>query len=165
MCYVLQTSFLQVILRELNVLATRFRSVGEISYASQDPWIFSGTIRQNILFGMPFEKQLYNSVVRISCLNDDFERFPHGDLTLVGDRGITLSGGQKARVNLARALYHGGDIFLLDDPLSSVDVRVANDIFRNCIQNHLEGKLRILVTHQVQYLQYADFIIVLDKVW
>ncbi len=92
------------------------------------------------------------------------DQFPFRDLTHVGERGVTLSGGQKARVNLARALYQKADIYLLDDPLSAVDTKVGRRIFDNCIRTHLEGKLRILVTHQLQYLPKADYIVVLDQV-
>ncbi|KAK5891406.1 hypothetical protein CgunFtcFv8_018661 [Champsocephalus gunnari] len=87
----------------------------------------------------------------------------HGDLTLIGDRGATLSGGQKARVNLARAVYQDADIYLLDDPLSAVDAEVGRHLFEKCICGLLKNKCRILVTHQLQYLQASDQIIVLKE--
>jgi len=135
-----------------------------MSYASQESWIFTGNIRQNILFGNAFDKQRYQEVVRASALEDDFAQLPHGDMTTVGERGITLSGGQKARVNLARALYRQADIYIMDDPLSAVDSRVSRHLFDKCIKEHLKGKLRILVTHQLQYLPQADHIVVLKDV-
>ena len=120
---------------------------GRISYASQEAWIFSATLRENILFGKPYDSEKYSTVIDACALDkvhghigvydvvsldlwwQDFKQLVDGDLTLVGERGVTLSGGQKARVNLARAVYHDADIFLLDDPLSAVDAAVARHIF------------------------------------
>ena len=78
---------------------------GSISYASQEPWLFDGTVRQNILFGSPYNEERYKRIVRVCALRTDFEQFPFGDKTLVGDRGVVLSGGQKARINLARYVF------------------------------------------------------------
>ena len=78
---------------------------GELSYASQEAWVFSGNLRQNILFGQPYEVNRYSEVLKVCALTEDIKKFDHGDLTLVGERGVALSGGQKARVNLARAIY------------------------------------------------------------
>lgn len=94
----------------------------------------------------------------------DFEQLPDGDLSFVGERGASLSGGQRARVNLARAVYRDADLYLLDDPLSAVDARVGRHLFDECIKGFLKSKTRILVTHQLQYLQQADTIIVLNRV-
>ena len=122
---------------------------GRVSYTSQEAWIFSATLRENILFGKPYNQQRYNTVLETCALDkveylvcfkiavskcwfvlwQDCKQLVDGDLTLVGERGVTLSGGQKARVNLARAVYHDADIFLLDDPLSAVDTAVARHIF------------------------------------
>jgi len=98
-------------------------------------------------------------------LLDDFKQLPHGDMTIVGDRGVSLSGGQKARVNLARAMYQEAEIYLLDDPLSAVDTKVSRHLFEKCVKTHLDGHLRILVTHQLQYLPQADHIVVLHEVY
>lgn len=127
-------------------------------------WTFASTIRQNILFGLEYDEMRYKEVVRVCGLDQDLKRFPSGDLTLVGDRGATLSGGQKARINLARAIYKEADIYLLDDPLSAVDVRVANHLFNECILNFLGNKCRILVTHHVNQLRNADKIISMNNV-
>ncbi|XP_051908226.1 multidrug resistance-associated protein 4 isoform X2 [Hippocampus zosterae] len=111
------------------------------------------------------EKQ--DSAVEIQDLmcywDKDLELLPDGDLTLIGDRGSTLSGGQKARVNLARAVYQDADIYLLDDPLSAVDAEVGRHLFEQCICGVLKNKPRILVTHQLQYLKGADQIVVLKE--
>lgn len=97
-------------------------------------------------------------------MTTDFQQLPHGDMSRVGDSGASLSGGQKARVNLARAVYRQADIYLLDDPLSAVDARVAKHLFEKCIQQYLGGRTRILVTHQLQFVKQADTIVVLDRV-
>lgn len=91
-------------------------------------------------------------------------QFPEGDHTIVGDRGASLSGGQKARINLARAVYREADIYLLDDPLSAVDIHVSKSLYENCINGYLARKTRILVTHQVFYLRDNDHIIILNNV-
>ncbi|KAK2578495.1 hypothetical protein KPH14_002055 [Odynerus spinipes] len=133
-----------------------------ISYASQETWLFSGTIRQNILFGQPYDKKRYMDVTRVCALNKDFQQLPQGDMSIVGERGVMLSGGQRARVNLARAVYKQAEIYLLDDPLSAVDAKVARHIFKKCIAEYLNGKTRILATHQLQFLKSANVIVALD---
>ncbi|XP_036143534.1 multidrug resistance-associated protein 4 isoform X2 [Monomorium pharaonis] len=134
-----------------------------ISYASQEPWLFGGTVRDNILFGQPYDKARYTQVANVCALKKDFRQFPQGDMTIVGDRGISLSGGQRARINLARAVYRQADLYLLDDPLSAVDTRVARHLYSECITDYLHGKTRILVTHQLQFLKRMDHIVVLDQ--
>ncbi|XP_046623147.1 ATP-binding cassette subfamily C member 4-like isoform X4 [Neodiprion virginianus] len=133
-----------------------------ISYASQDPWLFSASIRENILFGQPYDKIRYHEVTRVCALVKDFEQWPNGDSSFIGERGASVSGGQRARINLARAIYRDADVYLLDDPLSAVDTRVGRQLFEECIISFLKGKTRILVTHQLQYLRQADSVIVLD---
>merc|ERR1711994_645103 len=98
---------------------------GSIAFVSQQSWIFSGTVRDNILMGSQLEADWYNYVVEVSALRRDFQILDNGDLTEVGERGITLSGGQKQRISLARALYARAEIYLLDDPLSAVDAKVG----------------------------------------
>lgn len=97
-------------------------------------------------------------------MQKDFEQFPQGDRTLVGERGVSLSGGQRARINLARAVYTEADIYLFDDPLSAVDTHVGNHLFEECIMSYLKNKTRVLVTHQLQFLKKADLIIVMNNV-
>lgn len=152
------------ILGELDVVVGSIKVNGTISYASQEAWVFAATVRQNILFGQDYDKERYNEIVKVCALQTDFEQFPNGDLTLVGERGTSLSGGQKARINLARAVYRDADIYLLDDPLSAVDVHVGKHLFQQCITKYLANKTRILVTHQVHYLKSVHNIILLNHV-
>ncbi|XP_073470478.1 ATP-binding cassette sub-family C member 4 isoform X2 [Aquarana catesbeiana] len=136
---------------------------GRIAYVSQQPWVFSGTVRSNILFGKEYIQEKYERVLRVCALKKDMLQLEDGDLTMIGDRGVTLSGGQKARVNLARAVYQDADIYLLDDPLSAVDAEVGRHLFEKCISQALRKKLCILVTHQLQYLTAAKHILILKE--
>ncbi|KAK9870728.1 hypothetical protein WA026_008296 [Henosepilachna vigintioctopunctata] len=158
-----KSSILHLLLRELPFTSGKLQAEGTIAYASQEPWIFSSNIRSNILFGQPFEKDKYYKVVRACALQRDFELFPYGDKTMVGEKGASLSGGQRARINLARAVYRDADIYLLDDPLSAVDPHVSKHLMEKCIKEYLKDKTRILVTHQTQFLDQADFVLVLNK--
>jgi len=153
-----------VILRELSAVKGSYKVAGKVAYASQEPWIFSGTVRQNILCGLEYDMKRYKKVIKACVLQKDFSLFPNGDSTLVGERGVSLSGGQKARVNLARALYIDADIYLLDDPLSAVDTHVGRHLFDKAINSYLRGKIRVLVTHQLQYLKDVDQILILKGV-
>ncbi|KAF4111886.1 hypothetical protein G5714_006681 [Onychostoma macrolepis] len=162
-CYWDKSSLLSTVLGELPAEKGVVKVKGELTYASQQPWVFPGTIRSNILFGKELQPQRYESVLRACALKRDMELLPDGDLTVIGDRGATLSGGQKARVNLARAVYQDADIYLLDDPLSAVDAEVGRHLFEQCICGILKDKPRILVTHQLQYLKAANQILVLKE--
>lgn len=126
------------------------------------PWVQNATVRDNILFGLPYDENKYHTVVNACSLKNDFEQFPGGDLTEVGERGITLSGGQKARINLARAIYADKDIVLLDDILSAVDAKVGKHIVENCILGLLKDKTRIMATHQLSLIDSADRMIFLN---
>uniref|UniRef100_A0A3B3XE74 ATP-binding cassette, sub-family C (CFTR/MRP), member 4 n=1 Tax=Poecilia mexicana TaxID=48701 RepID=A0A3B3XE74_9TELE len=156
-----KSSLLSAILGELPRDTGALEVRGQLAYASQQPWVFPGTIRSNILFGRELNPKKYEKVLRACALK---KLFPDGDLTLIGDRGATLSGGQKARLNLARAVYQEADIYLLDDPLSAVDAEVGKHLFEQCICGLLQNKCRVLVTHQLQYLKAADKILVLREV-
>ncbi|CAL8080013.1 unnamed protein product [Orchesella dallaii] len=158
-----KTSFLQALLQELPISSGKCLITGRMAFASQEPWIYSGTLQQNILFGRPFDPIKYEEVVSACALESDFLQLSQGDMTILGERGITLSGGQKARISLARALYQQADIYLMDDPLSAVDSRVSRHIFDKCLKRYLAKSLRILVTHQLQYLPQADCILVFNQ--
>lgn len=156
-----KTSLLHAILGELPHVSGESLARGRVSYASQEAWIFASTVRQNILFGKPLDEARYARVIDVCQLRRDLDIFPYGDATIVGEKGINLSGGQCARLNLARAIYRDTDIYLLDDPLSAVDAAVGRKIFRDCIKTHLKDKTVVLVTHQFQYLEEVDRVLVL----
>ncbi|KAG9415932.1 hypothetical protein AC1031_000318 [Aphanomyces cochlioides] len=120
---------------------------GSIAYCPQEPWIQQMTVRDNILFGSPFDARKYSRVVDACGLLPDFEAMAHGDLTMVGSKGSTLSGGQKARMSLARACYSDADIVILDLPLAAIDAVVQKEIMTKCIETLLKMKTVILVTH------------------
>ncbi|XP_031343813.1 probable multidrug resistance-associated protein lethal(2)03659 isoform X2 [Photinus pyralis] len=157
-----KSSIFSILLNELPLVSGYGQINGIISYASQTPWLFAASIRQNILFGSSYDEERYKKVIKICALDSDFNSFPCGDRTVIGERGTTLSGGQNARINLARCIYKVADIYLLDDPLSAVDVNVGRKIFRDCIKEFLRDKICVLTTHQVQYLKDADEIMILD---
>ena len=136
---------------------------GRIAYVSQTPWLFSGTVRENILFGKEYISKAFQRAIEVCSMKEDLALLPKGDLTHIGERGVSLSGGQRARVNLARAVYSDADIYLLDDPLSSVDVKVSNEIFEKCIGEALSDRIRLLITHQPNYLQVADMVFLIGK--
>ena len=158
-----KTSLLMAIAGELPVTSGQSSCIGKIAYVSQMPWVFSGTLRENILFGRDFDEQKYQMIIQVCDLEADINCFPKGDLTEIGQRGVILSGGQRARVSLARAVYSDADIYLLDDPLSAVDSKVAKLLFQNCIKGFLSGRIRILATHQEQFLKQTDYFLVLDN--
>ncbi|KAF0720220.1 putative multidrug resistance-associated protein lethal(2)03659 isoform X2, partial [Aphis craccivora] len=157
------SSLIQAILRELPLCEGSISVSGTISYASQEPWLFNGSIQQNILFGSPMDHNRYKEVVKVCALKTDFKQLPYGDRSLVGERGVSLSGGQRARVNLARAIYKEADIYLLDDPLSAVDTHVGKHLFEKCIKDYLKEKTCILITHQIQYLSSVDQIVLMEN--
>ncbi|XP_062922995.1 ATP-binding cassette sub-family C member 12 isoform X1 [Mobula hypostoma] len=135
---------------------------GSLAFVSQQAWIFHGTIRENILFARPFNEERYKKVIEVCSLEQDLSMLPFGDLTEVGERGINLSGGQKQRISIARAVYSDQDVYLLDDPLSAVDAHVGKHIFEQCVKKALGEKTVILVTHQLQYLEHCDEILLLE---
>jgi len=136
---------------------------GTLVFVPQLAWVFSGTIRENILFGQPYDKDSYNRILEACSLAEDIQQFPEYDQTVVGECGAVLSGGQRARVSLARAVYADADLYLLDDPLSAVDFKVGQHIFENCINGVLSDKTRVLASHQEEHMRKADQVIVLYK--
>jgi ABC-type multidrug transport system fused ATPase/permease subunit len=128
-----KSSLLIVIQGEIPMVDGKMERQGRIAYIIQTPWIFSGTVRDNIVFGRGFNEARYQRVLDVCDLHKDINRFANRDESTIGQRGVGLSGGQRARVSLARAVCSDADIFLLDDPLSAVDARVAQHIFDKCI--------------------------------
>nr|XP_006820924.1 PREDICTED: multidrug resistance-associated protein 4-like [Saccoglossus kowalevskii] len=158
-----KSSLLMALLNELQISNGGLEVMGSVAYASQQPWIFSASLRQNIIFGRRYDKKKYDKVIDLCDLERDIRTLSYGDRTLVGERGVALSGGQRSRVSLARVLYSDADVYLLDDPLSAVDASVGRHIFNKCIKEYLSSKLCILVTHQLQYLCGADRILILEQ--
>ena len=136
---------------------------GSIAYAQQTPWIQNMTIRDNILYGEEMDQSHYYDTIKLCELERDFDILPAGDLTEIGERGINLSGGQKARIGLARAVYSRKDIYLMDDPISALDAEVRKNIFKNVIFGHLKDKTCVLVTHAIDFLSYAHKVVVMEK--
>ncbi|XP_067115329.1 ATP-binding cassette sub-family C member 10 isoform X1 [Osmerus mordax] len=131
--------------------------------AAQEPWIQHATVRDNILFGRSYNSIYYQAVIEACALTDDLHILPNGDRTEVGENGVTLSGGQKARLALARAVYMEKDIYLLDDPLAAVDTNVAHHLMEKCVLGILRRKTRILCTHRIEFVDKADMVILMDK--
>lgn len=129
------------------------------AFCPQYAWIQNTTVKQNVVFGREFDEKWYNTVIDACALRPDFEILPNGDMTEIGERGITISGGQKQRLNIARAIYFNADIVLMDDPLSAVDAHVGRHIMDNAICGLLQDKCRVLATHQLHILHRVDRII------
>jgi ATP-binding cassette subfamily C (CFTR/MRP) protein 4 len=135
---------------------------GSKIYLGQKPWLITGTIKENILVNKPYEPNMFKNAIMLSGLADDIVSFQEGINKHVGEGGETLSGGQRARVALAMCIYQDSDILLLDDPVSALDANVAAYVMENTFIKELKGKTRILVTHSMQHLKYADHIYALD---
>ena len=134
-----------------------------VLYVPQTAWVFSGTIRDNILFGLSYEEQKYTRVIEACSLADDIQQFPSTDQTGVGERGVVLSGGQRARVSLALAANADADLYVLDDPLSAVDFKIGQHIFEKCVKELLGNKTRMMASHHKDHMKDADEVIVLYK--
>ncbi|OCH87314.1 P-loop containing nucleoside triphosphate hydrolase protein [Obba rivulosa] len=166
-----KTSLLMALLGEMHYIPTGSNSfVGlprdaGIAYAAQESWIQNETIRDNILFGNPYNEERYLKVIDQCALKPDLSLFEAGDRTEVGERGLTLSGGQKARLTLARAVYSSAQILLLDDILAALDVHTAKWIVNRCFRGDLvRGRTVILVTHNVALAgPIADFVVALSS--
>nr|XP_006823843.1 PREDICTED: multidrug resistance-associated protein 5-like [Saccoglossus kowalevskii] len=156
-----KSSLISAILSHMQLLSGKVAIDGSIAYVSQQAWICNATIKENILFGLPYDRHWYEKSIFAACLQDDLELLPRGSDTEIGERGVTLSGGQKQRISLARAMYARRDIYLLDDPLSAVDAHVGKHIFKYFIKEGLCGKTVMFITHQLQYLSVCDHILVL----
>lgn len=134
-----------------------------LSIVMQKPWIRNETLRENILMGLPYDHEKFLQVMKLVKLDEDSQNMPKSDLTVVGDKGMTLSGGQRIRVGLARALYQDANLILMDDPLSALDINVGEHIFRETILGHLQAKTRVVTLHNIAYLKYFDKVIFMDN--
>ncbi|CAI7891650.1 unnamed protein product [Closterium sp. NIES-53] len=156
-----KSSLLSCILGEMHKLSGIVQVAGTIAHVPQTPWIQNGTIRDNVTFGLQMNRALYERVLRVCALAADLAVLPRGDETEIGERGINLSGGQKQRIQVARAVYHDADIYLLDDPFSSVDTATGSLIFDECVLGLLGAKTVLFVTNQLEFLPAADLILVM----
>lgn len=142
---------------------TRIRVNGSISFVQQKPWILSKSIKDNIIFGQGYDSKKYWECLKNSGLQEDLRLFAKSDQTMLGLKGINLSGGQKMRLAIARALYSQADILVFDDPISSLDIEVGTQVMKNAIIQQCKGKTRIVATHALQYLKYFDYVYLMKK--
>ncbi|OWZ22784.1 ABC transporter [Phytophthora megakarya] len=148
-----KSSLCSALLGEMEKLEGKVSVNGKVAYYSQQPWIQNMTIRENIVFGHAYDHNKYQHVLDVCGLLPDLQQFPVGDATEIGQKGINLSGGQKARVSLARACYSDADVFVLDSPLAAVDAVVQSDIYERCICGLLAEKTVVLVTHNLHVIK------------
>ncbi len=143
-----KSSLLCAILGQMRRRSGCFALRGTVAYAPQAPWIFAATVRDNILFGAPYDGARFAATLRACALDADVAAWPAGDATELGERGLNASGGQKARIALARALYADRDVVLLDDVLAAVDVRTGRALWRDCVLGLVAaGKTVVVATH------------------
>jgi ABC-type multidrug transport system ATPase subunit len=158
-----KSSFISAFLGDMYKVRGEVVTRGKIAYVAQQPWIMNASVKENILFGHRDDPEFYQKTVDACALTDDFKALPDGDNTEVGEKGISLSGGQKARLALARGVYARADIYFLDDPLSAVDQHVGRHLIDNVLgpQGLLKTKTRILATNAIPVLSQADAITML----
>jgi len=159
-----KSSVISAILDEMCCIEGSVYLNGTIAYHSQQPWIMSASIKDNITFGQALDEKRLADCVEAAALGPDLKTLPAGLETEIGERGINMSGGQKARLSLARTLYNSADVILLDDPLSAVDANVCDHLFHKAMKDYLcaAGKTVILITHQVHLLHECDLVILLS---
>ncbi|KAK2962825.1 Multidrug resistance-associated protein [Blattamonas nauphoetae] len=157
-----KSSLAEVLSGGLECLNGSVRVDGSVTFCAQSPWIANNTVRGNIVFGAKFDKSRYSETLRVCALDEDMSALAEGDGTMIGEKGVTLSGGQKARIQLARAVYAQKDILVVDDPLSAVDGRVGRFVMDECFCGVLKGKTVVMVTNELRFLDRADQVIVLE---
>ncbi|KAI4364931.1 hypothetical protein MLD38_020962 [Melastoma candidum] len=158
-----KSTLLASVLGEVPYIEGTVSIHGSVAYVSQMAWIQTGTVQENILFGLDMDPVKYHETIRRCSLTKDIKMFPFGDQTLIGEKGVNLSGGQKQRIQLARALYQDADIYLLDDPFSAVDAHTATSLFKDYVIESLSGKTVLLVTHQVDFLPTFNSILLMSS--
>lgn len=160
-----KSSLISGLLGEMYKFKGHINVNGSTAYVSQQAWIQNTTLRNNILFGHKYDRDLYESIISACALVSDLEILPAGDQTEIGEKGINLSGGQKQRISLARSVYAKTSIYAFDDPLSAVDAHVGKHIFDSVIgpKGLLKHKTRIFATNSLAFLPECDKIIMLDK--
>jgi ATP-binding cassette subfamily C (CFTR/MRP) protein 1 len=159
-----KTSLLRAVLGQMHTVSGHEDTGNSFAYVPQVPWCALGTVRDNILFGKPYEKDFYDRVVHACSLETDFKLFNNGDLTWIGERGGNLSGGQKQRIALARAAYSRASVQVLDSPLSAVDMHTCQHIVKYCIQGIMlaNNSTVVLSTHQTELFALADVVLVME---
>ncbi|KAL1687601.1 P-loop containing nucleoside triphosphate hydrolase protein [Schizophyllum commune] len=158
-----KSSILQALIGEMRRTRGEVVFGGSVAYVPQKPWIQSTTVRQNIAFGLEENESRLRAAIRACSLDHDIERLPMGERTEIGENGVTLSGGQKARISLARAVYSNADVILLDDVFSAVDSYVGRKLLDECVAGGaLADRTRVLVTHALYVLDRADYVYVVD---
>ncbi|KAL2004862.1 hypothetical protein VTN00DRAFT_3135 [Thermoascus crustaceus] len=157
-----KTSLLSALAGDMRRTGGEVRMGARRAFCPQYAWIQNTSVKDNILFGKEYDEVWYNKVIDACALRSDLDMFPDHDRTEIGERGITVSGGQKQRLNIARAIYFDADIVLMDDPLSAVDAHVGRHIMDNAICGLLKDKCRILATHQLHVLSRCDRIILME---
>ncbi|KAL9226300.1 hypothetical protein vseg_002130 [Gypsophila vaccaria] len=144
-----------------RIAGSESKVFGSKAYVPQSSWIQTGTVRDNVLFGKDMDKAFYEDVLEACALNKDIQMWADADLCVVGERGINLSGGQKQRIQLARAIYSNADVYFLDDPLSAVDAHTGAHLFKRCLMEMLSEKTVVYVTHQLEFLDASDIVLVM----
>ena len=144
-------------------IGAKIKLRGSMAYVSQKAWIQSISVKDNILFGKQLDQSRYEDSIKYSCLTQDLKILQKRDLTLLGDKGVNLSGGQKIRLSIARAMYSNADIYLFDDPISALDIDVGKFVMEEGILGYLRGSTRVVATHAVAYLRLFDYVYVMDE--
>lgn len=158
-----KSSLVAALLGEMERAKGRVALGGRMAYVAQQAWILNDTLRNNVLFGQPFDQARWDTVIKACSLEADLAVLPGGEETEIGEKGINLSGGQKQRISMARAAYADSDFVIMDDPLSAVDVHVGRHMFTSCIKGVLKDRTRLLVTNQLQFLPQCDHVIFMYK--
>ena len=162
-----KTCLLNAIINNLQVFTKNnskgnIKLSGKISFVSQNPWILNTTIEENILFFSQKDEEKYKKIINICQLEPDLLTLQKGDQTEIGEKGLNLSGGQKARISIARAIYTNSEIYIFDDPLSALDAYVGMNLFKGVFNEYLKDKTFIITTHALQYLNFFDRIIYMN---
>ena len=163
-----KTCLLNAIINNLQVFSKNnskgnIKLSGKISFVSQNPWILNTTVEENIVFFSPKDDEKYKKIISVCQLEPDFSTFQRGDQTEIGEKGVNLSGGQKARISIARAIYTDSEIYIFDDPLSALDAYVGMNLFKGVFNEYLKDKTFIITTHALQYLNFFDRIIYMNN--
>ena len=157
-----KSSFLLSLLGALTRCEGAVRVSGSFALSEQQAWIINDSVRNNVLMGSAFDATRFARVIAAAQMQSDLVLLG-GEDAEIGDHGINVSGGQKARISLARCCYSDADIVLLDDPLAAVDARVGNRLFHECIRKELGGRTRVLTTNAVQFLPFCDQVVVIRE--